>query len=226
MRITKHLVNLQERIRSACAAAGRNVNEVSVLAVSKRHDAAAVRDAFAAGLHAMGENYVQEALAKMPGCPPDIAWHFIGRLQSNKTRVVAEHFDWVQTVDSLKLAERLNSQRPAGGEALNVCVQIQTDSEGRHGGILPAAAKALCREITSLPNLRLRGLMTVPAPAVTLDEQRKPLRVCARLYQDLRNDGYPLDTLSMGMSGDLEAAVLEGSTLLRIGTAIFGPRAA
>jgi pyridoxal phosphate enzyme (YggS family) len=194
------------------------------LAVSKRHSAAAVTEAFAAGLPAMGENYVQEALAKMPLCPAAVVWHFIGKLQSNKTRAVAEHFDWVQTVTSLKLAERLNAQRPAGRAPLNVCVQIQTDREGLHGGVPPDSAAALCAGILELPQLRLRGLMTIPAPATSLADQRAPLRLCAELYRDLQQTGLPLDTLSMGMSGDLEAAVLEGSTLLRIGTAIFGPR--
>lgn len=225
-RITKHLVNLQQRISSACAAAGRNENEVSVLAVSKRHGPAAVAEAWAAGLPAMGENYVQEALAKMPLCPPEVVWHFIGRLQSNKTRAVAKHFGWVQTVTSLKLAERLNAQRPAELAPLNVCVQVQTDSTGQHGGIAPASAAALCAAIHELPNLRLRGLMTIPAAERTLAAQRIPLRACAEVYRDLQQAGLPLDTLSMGMSGDLEAAILEGSTLLRIGTAIFGPRTA
>jgi len=224
MRITKHLVNLHERIRGACAEAGRNENEVSVLAVSKRHDATAVAAAHAAGLSAMGENYLQEALQKMPRCPDSITWHFIGRLQSNKTRAVAEHFDWVQTVSSRKVAERLSRQRPVGREPLQVCVQIQTDAGGEHGGVRPDSAAALCALIDELPNMQLRGLMTIPAPADSLVEQRAPLRECAQLYSDLQAEGFALDTLSMGMSADLEAAVLEGSTLLRIGTAIFGPR--
>ncbi|MBT8422697.1 MAG: YggS family pyridoxal phosphate-dependent enzyme [Gammaproteobacteria bacterium] len=227
-RITKHLVNLQNRISAACARAGRNENDVSVLAVSKRHPVAAVREAYAAGLHAMGENYLQDALQKIPECPPGICWHYIGRVQSNKTRALAEHFDWIQTVASPKVARRLSEQRPADLTPLNICVQVNTDRDAdpnhRHGGVEPAAAGDLCELIAGLPNLRLRGLMTIPRPAAGEAEQREPFARLHALYDECNTAGLGMDTLSMGMTNDLEAAILEGSTMVRVGTALFGPR--
>lgn len=223
-RITKHLVNLQSRIAGACAVAGRNETEVSVLAVSKRHPPGAVHEAYAAGLRDMGENYLQEALGKIPDCPVDIAWHYIGRVQSNKTRALAEHFSWVQTVAGSKVARRLSEQRPAQLGPLNICVQVQTDSDGDHGGVNPAAAGELCELIAGLPNLRLRGLMTIPLPASDEAAQREPFARLRELYTDLNSSGLGMDTLSMGMTNDLEAAILEGSTMIRVGTALFGPR--
>ncbi len=223
-RITKHLVNLQNRISAACERAGRNVNDVTLLAVSKRHSVAAIREAHAAGLRAMGENYLQEALDKIPQCPPDIEWHYIGRVQSNKTRPLAEHFDWVQTVASAKHAQRLNDQRPADTAPLNICIQVCTDNDAGHAGVTPAAAEALCAAVAELPALRLRGLMTIPLPAADETAQRVPFRKLRELHDYLNAQGYALDTLSMGMTGDLEAAILEGSTMLRVGTALFGPR--
>ena len=222
-RITKHLVNLQNRIARAAAKAGRNENEVSILAVSKRHGVDAVHEAYAAGLKAMGENYLQEALEKMPQCDPGIAWHFIGRIQSNKTRHLAENFDWVQTVASVKIARRLNDQRPDNLAPLNICVQVQTD-DGDHGGVQPAEVADLCEAIATFPRLRLRGLMTIPAQSDAEDKQRKPFRLLKSLYDDLNAAGHEMDTLSMGMTDDLEAAIAEGSTMVRIGTALFGPR--
>lgn len=193
------------------------------MAVSKRHDAAAIKAAQAAGLRAFGENYLQEALTKIPQIAPPVEWHFIGRVQSNKTAAIASHFDWVQTVASAKIARRLSEQRPADKPPLNLCVQVTTDG-GDHGGIEPAATADLCDYIATLPRLRLRGLMTIPQPTATEQEQRLPFRLLRELRDELCDRGHELDTLSMGMSADLEAAVAEGSTMVRIGTALFGPR--
>lgn len=223
-RITKHLVNLQIRIRDAAHTAGRNESDVSILAVSKRQSVDAIHKAQAAGLNAMGENYLREALEKMPLCPPETEWHFIGRLQSNKTRAVAEHFDWVQTLDSAKMVRRLNAQRTADRAPLNACIQIRVDDHGAHGGVRPEEAAELCRLIEASPRLKLRGLMAIPEPAETQAGQRPAFRRLRELYDQLRSEGFELDTLSMGMTGDLEAAILEGSTMVRIGTALFGPR--
>lgn len=223
-RFTKQLEDLQSRIREATRAAGRNENDVSILAVSKRHGVDAIHTAYNAGLRAMGENYLQEALQKMPACDPGIEWHFIGRIQSNKTRQIAEHFSWAQTVADSRIARRLNDQRPADKGPLNVCIQVCTDDDTTHGGVMPAATADLCEQIDKLPLLRLRGLMTIPAARESIEEQRQPFRILRELRDQLGAAGYELDTLSMGMTGDLEAAILEGSTLLRIGTALFGPR--
>jgi pyridoxal phosphate enzyme (YggS family) len=223
-RFTKQLEDLQTRIGRAASAAGRNVNEVSILAVSKRHGVDAIHTAYNAGLRAMGENYLQEALEKMPVCPPEIEWHFIGRVQSNKTRQIAEHFSWVHTVADIRIAKRLNQQRPTDNVPLNVCIQVCTDGDTTHGGIMPGAAEALCEQISMMPQLRLRGLMTIPAASDGIEAQRQPFRVLHELQSQLLAAGHELDTLSMGMTSDLEAAILEGSTMLRIGTALFGPR--
>lgn len=223
-RFTKHLRDLKSRIRVAAANADRNENDVSVLAVSKRHGVDAVHEAVSAGLRAMGENYVQEALAKMSLCGPSVEWHFIGRVQSNKIRQIAAHFQWVQTVTSERIARRLSEQRPTGFPPLNICVQVCTDDDTSHGGIMPAEAAKLCGEIEAMPQLRLRGLMTIPMAAVGPEAQRVPFRKLRELRDDLVAAGHELDTLSMGMTNDLEAAVCEGSTMLRIGTALFGPR--
>ena len=223
-RFTKQLEDLRSRIRSAAAAAGRNENDVSILAVSKRHSVDAIHTAYSAGLRAMGENYLQEALQKMPNCEPDIEWHFIGRIQSNKTRLIAENFSWAQTVADARIARRLNDQRPEKRAPLNICLQICADGDLTHGGVLPGEAATLCEQISKLPRLRLRGLMTIPAARTGTEAQRKPFRALRELRDELLGAGYELDTLSMGMTGDLEAAILEGSTMLRIGTALFGPR--
>jgi pyridoxal phosphate enzyme (YggS family) len=223
-RFTKHLRDLKSRIQVAAANAGRNENDVSVLAVSKRHGVDAVHEAVSAGLRAMGENYVQEALDKMALCDPSVEWHFIGRVQSNKTRQIAGHFQWVQTVTSERIARRLSEQRPTGLPPLNICVQVCADDDTSHGGIMPAEAAKLCREIEAMPQLRLRGLMTIPMAADGSEAQRVPFRKLRELRDDLVAAGHELDTLSMGMTNDLEAAVREGSTMLRIGTALFGPR--
>lgn len=225
--IAKHLEEVRQRIAQAAAAASRNPAEIRLLAVSKTFPATDVRAAFDAGQRAFGENYVQEAVEKIAALADlrgDIEWHFIGPLQSNKTKLVAEHFDWVHSVDRLKIAERLSGQRPPGAAALNVCLQVNVSGEASKSGIEPDEAAALARQIAALPNLRLRGLMAIPEPAATLDEQRAPHARLRALMDTLCADGLELDTLSIGMSADLEAAVLEGATMVRIGTAIFGAR--
>lgn len=225
--IANNIQQVQRRIAAACAAAQRPVQSVTLLAVSKTQEASAVRDAFGAGQRAFGENYVQEALDKMGALAdlrPQVEWHLIGPLQSNKTRVVAEHFDWVHSVDRLKVAQRLSEQRPAHLPPLDVCLQVNISGEATKSGAAPAEVPALARAVAALPRLRLRGLMAIPEPEGDFEAQRAPHRLLRELQQVLVRDGLPLDTLSMGMSADLEAAVAEGSTLVRIGTAIFGAR--
>jgi len=215
------------RIESACAKASRPVESVTLLAVSKTFSATAVREAHAAGARRFGENYVQEGLAKvaeLADLRPALEWHLIGPLQSNKTRPVAEAFDWVHSVDRLKIAERLSEQRPAELPPLNVCIQVNISGEASKSGCAPADVPSLAHAIAALPRLRLRGLMAVPEPAADLQAQRVPHRALAALFAQLRAEGLALDTLSMGMSADLEAAILEGATLVRVGTAIFGAR--
>ncbi len=223
-RITKHLDDLKLRIRAAADAAGRDVNDITILAVSKRQSVDAIHEAANAGLTALGESYVQEALEKIRWFGPELEWHFIGRPQANKTRAIAEHFQWVHTVTTPRIAERLSRQRPATLEPLNICVQICSDESLCHPGCHPDQAKALCESILELPGLRLRGLMSFPFPLNGLELQRRPFRQLRELHDSLVNQGLELDTLSMGMSNDFEAAVMEGSTMLRIGTALFGPR--
>jgi pyridoxal phosphate enzyme (YggS family) len=222
--ITKHLENLNQRICDAANAAGRNATDISVLPVSKRQSMAAIRDAVACGLDRMAENYLQEALEKIAELPEVREWHFIGGIQSNKTRAIAEHFQWVQTVAGERVARRLSEQRPETLPELNVCVQVCTDGTGEHGGVLPDDALALCNFVVAQPRLRLRGLMTIPLPGENFEAQRKPFALVRELYESAQQSGLELDTLSMGMSGDLEAAIAEGSTMVRIGTALFGPR--
>ena len=227
--IGSNLQEVRQRIARACAEAGRDANSVTLLAVSKTFPAEAVRDAFAAGARAFGENYVQEALAKIDALADlrsQVAWHLIGPLQSNKTRPVAEAFDWVHTVDRLKIAERLAAQRPAGLPPLDICLQVNVSGEDSKSGVAPAELHALARAVSALPQerLRLRGLMSIPEPTADLQAQRRQHRRLRELFDALRADGLPLDTLSMGMSADLEAAVAEGSTLVRVGSAIFGGR--
>lgn len=226
--IAENIVQVTNRLRAVCTSAGRNEGEVRLLAVSKTCPAEAVREALAAGLHAFGENQVQEALAKIEALAAwrgELEWHLIGPLQSNKTRPVAQAFDWVHSVDRLKIAERLSEQRPADLQPLNICLQVNISGEASKSGCTPEELPSLAQAVAQLPRLRLRGLMAVPAPADGLEAQRTPHRALAGLAQALRQQGLALDTLSMGMSADLEAAVLEGSTMVRIGTAIFGSRA-
>ena len=225
--IAAQLEATRARIAQAVHDAKRSPNSVTLLAVSKTCPAEAVRAAFTAGQHAFGENYVQEALDKIAALADirkQLEWHFIGPLQSNKTRSVAEHFDWVHSVDRLKIAERLSEQRPADLPPLNICLQVNISEEPSKSGVSPAQAPALAHAIAALPRLRLRGLMAIPEPAAEPAEQRTPHRKLADLFTALRAEGLDLDTLSAGMSADLEAAVLEGATLVRIGTAIFGAR--
>jgi len=187
-----------------------------------------VREAHAAGQRDFGENYVQEALAKIEALADlrsDIVWHLIGPLQSNKTREVAAHFDWVHSVDRLKLAQRLSDQRPPELAPLQVCLQVNISGEESKSGVAPAGAPGLARAVAALPRLKLRGLMAIPEPAQDFEAQRVPHRALRELMESLNAEGLGLDTLSMGMSADLEAAVAEGATLVRIGTAIFGERA-
>lgn len=225
------LQGVNRRIAAACIAAGRDVHGVTLLAVSKTLGADAVREAWAAGQRAFGENYVQEALAKIESLAdlrPGIEWHLIGPLQSNKTKPVAEQFDWVHSVDRLKIAERLAAQRPPGLPPLQVCLQVNVSGEATKSGLAPHDVPALALAVARLPRERLvlRGLMAIPEPAGDLAAQRAPHRALRELMATLNEQGLGLDTLSMGMSGDLEAAVAEGSTMVRVGTAIFGARGA
>lgn len=222
--ITKNLEDLKRRIAAACRSAGRNENQVSILAVSKLHPIEFIGEAVAAGLTRFGENYAQEAAEKIDQLDAELEWHFIGRVQSNKTRLIAEKFDWVQTVASEKIARRLSNQRPEELGPLNVCVQVDTDGNSAHGGASTAELHSLCGTIQSLPGLKLRGLMNIPLPTANQTAQREPFRQLKQEYDQLLDLGYELDTLSMGMTNDLEAAIIEGSTMIRIGTAIFGPR--
>ncbi len=225
--IAVKLQQVSERIASACAAAQRPVQSVTLLAVSKTFAAEAVREAQAAGQRAFGENYVQEALTKI-GALADlrdrIEWHLIGPLQSNKTREVAASFDWVHSIDRRKIAERLSTQRPANLPPLQVCLQVNVGGEASKSGVAPAEVPALAHAVVALPGLRLRGLMSIPEPAADFAAQRLPHLRLRELFDALRRDGLALDTLSMGMSADLEAAVTEGATIVRVGTAIFGAR--
>jgi PLP dependent protein len=225
--VARHLDEVRQRIAKAAADASRDASTVTLLAVSKTFPAEDVRAAFDAGQRAFGENYVQEAVAKiaeLADLRSEIEWHFIGPLQSNKTKVVAENFDWVHSVDRLKIAERLSDQRGDNVAALNVCLQVNVSGEASKSGVTPDEALALARAVAALPHLRLRGLMSIPEPAGTLDEQRAPHRRLREIMDTLRAEGLELDTLSMGMSADIEAAILEGATMVRIGTAIFGAR--
>ncbi|MDE2456184.1 MAG: YggS family pyridoxal phosphate-dependent enzyme [Burkholderiales bacterium] len=227
--IGSNLQEVERRIAQACVAAGRDAHNVTLLAVSKTFGADAVREAAAAGQRAFGENYVQEALAKIEALAdlrPQLQWHLIGPLQSNKSRPVAEAFDWVHSVDRMKIAERLAEQRPPGLAPLQLCLQVNISGEASKSGLAPAEVAALARAVAALPpeRVRLRGLMAIPEPAGDFEARRAPHRALRELLAAVNEQGLALDTLSMGMSADLEAAVAEGATLVRIGTAIFGRR--
>ena len=216
---------VQTRIAHAAAEAVRDVAEVRLLAVSKTFDATAVRSLAACGQQEFGENYVQEALdkqAQLADLP--LVWHFIGPIQSNKTRAIAEHFSWVHSVDRLKIAERLSAQRPAGLPPLQVCIEVNISGESSKGGVAVAELPELAAAVAALPRLQLRGLMAIPAAVADQDAQRAAFRQVRQAYDALIARGYTLDTLSMGMSADLEAAILEGATIVRVGTALFGER--
>jgi pyridoxal phosphate enzyme (YggS family) len=228
--IDANLQAVVARIRDAARAAGRDPATVHLLAVTKTQPPSAVEAAFAAGQRGFGENYVQEAIDKQAalsgrGAAPGCTWHLIGPLQSNKTRVVAQAFDWVHTVDREKVARRLSEARADDVPPLNVLIQVNVSGEATKSGVAPGEAAALAREVASLPRLRLRGLMAIPEPTPDVALQRERFRTVRELFDRMNAEGLALDTLSLGMSQDLEAAVAEGSTLVRIGTAIFGERA-
>jgi pyridoxal phosphate enzyme (YggS family) len=213
------------RIETACTQAGRPIGEVSLLAVSKTFPEEAVREAWRAGQTAFGESYVQEAVAKLEALRDlPLEWHFIGPIQSNKTRPVAERFDWVHGVDRMKIAERLSEARPAAMPALNVLIQVNVGGEASKSGVTTDEALPLARAVAGLPRLRLRGFMTIPRPDADSAAARAQFATLRRVFEAARAEGLAVDTLSMGMSDDLEAAILEGSTLVRVGTAIFGKR--
>jgi len=223
--IASNLQGVRGRIAKACADARRDVNEVTLLAVSKTFGPDAVREAHAAGQSAFGENYIQEAVEKIALLADlPLAWHCIGPIQSNKTRLVAEHFAWAHTVDRLKVAQRLSEQRPASAPPLQVCIQVNVDGGASKSGVAPEEAADLAHAIAALPRLALRGLMTIPEPAADFEAQLAVHRKARELFDSLRAQGLALDTLSMGMTGDLEAAIHAGSTMVRVGTAIFGGR--
>lgn len=224
-KIRENLQNIHKRIEIAATSCGRDPATVTLLAVSKTKPAEAIRAAFEAGQSSFGENYVQEAIGKIELLRDlDIEWHYIGGIQSNKTRVIAQSFAWVHGVASLKHARRLSEQRPDGIPPLNLCLQINISGESSKQGVTPAEAPALAREIAQLPNVRLRGLMALPEPTDDRERQHLAFSEVHRLFDELNHQGHHLDTLSMGMSADLEAAIEEGSTMVRIGTAIFGAR--
>jgi pyridoxal phosphate enzyme (YggS family) len=226
--MTAILSNLQatrDAIAQAAISAHRNVAEVHLLAVSKTFPAAAVREAYRGGQVAFGENYLQEALDKIAALSDlPLEWHFIGPIQSNKTRAIAESFAWVHSVDRLKIAERLSVQRPSHLSPLNICLQVNVSGEESKSGVTPAEVVQLAQQVVHLPNLRLRGLMAIPAPAADEAALRAPFHQMKMLFDRLNSEGLALDTLSMGMSHDYHAAILEGATIVRVGTAIFGTR--
>lgn len=227
--IADKLQQVRTRIAQACASASRPVQSVTLLVVTKTYGSEAVREAFEAGERRFGENYVQEGVDKITALADlrsGVEWHLIGPLQSNKTRVVAEQFDWVHSVDRLKIAQRLSEQRPAHLPPLQICLQVNISGEASKSGLLPAEVAELARAVAVLPRLRLRGLMAIPEPAATFKAQRAPHRALCELMRSLQAEGLALDTLSTGMSADLEAAIAEGATLVRIGSAIFGQRGA
>jgi pyridoxal phosphate enzyme (YggS family) len=216
---------VQERIAEACRAAGRSVDSVTLLAVSKGQSAAAIDSASRAGVEHFGENFLQESLPKIAALSGrELTWHFIGRLQANKTRPVAEQFAWVHGVDRLKIAERLSAQRPYHAPALNVCLQLHVGGEASKGGVEATDMRELASAVRDLPNLALRGLMCMPPAESEEAKQRAWFREARQVFDYLNERGLGLDTLSMGTSADFPAAIAEGATIVRVGTAIFGPR--
>jgi hypothetical protein len=223
--ISEQLQAIRARIAEAARLAGRSPDTVSLLAVSKTHPPDRIREAFSAGQTRFGENYVQEALDKMAVLSDlPLEWHLIGPIQSNKTRLIATHFDWVHGVDRLKIAQRLNEARPPHLPPLDVCIQVNVSGEASKSGCQPAELPALAKAIAGLPHLRLRGLMTIPEPTSDIALQHQRFRMLRTLFETLQREGLALDTLSMGMSNDFPAAIAEGATIVRIGTAIFGAR--
>ena len=225
IRVTENCRKIQDLLASEARAAGRPADAVRLLAVSKKKPAEAVLEAASAGLRDFGENFVQEGIDKIRATGrDDLCWHFIGHLQSNKTRAVAERFDWVHTIDQAKTAGRLSRQRPDGMPNLNLCIQVNVDGEPGKSGVRLENLRALADTVAELPHLRLRGLMCLPAVRDSFDEQRKPFATLRRAMESLNDAGFELDTLSMGMTGDYAAAIHEGATIVRIGTALFGAR--
>jgi PLP dependent protein len=223
--LTLHVNHVRSRIRSAAIAAGRDPESVTLVAVTKAKTAESIRQAATAGVTDFGENYLQEAQVKMDQLADlKLNWHFIGGIQSNKTRAIAERFDWVQSVDRFSVARRLSEQRPFHAPPLNVCIQVALLPEPTKGGAAPDGLKELARAIADLPKLRLRGLMCVPPPQPDAAAERAVFAKLRAALDDLNAGGLKLDTLSMGMSGDFESAIAEGATLVRIGTALFGAR--
>ena len=227
--IPENLQAVLERIRAVKIHSGREGDLVELLAVSKTFGADAVIEAADAGQSAFGENYLQEALDKkqaVQALRPDLLlkWHFIGPIQSNKTRPIAENFDWVHSIEREKIAQRLADQRPSHLPPLNVCLQVNVSGEASKSGVAPGELPALVQAVAKLPQLKLRGLMAIPEPEADLEKQRAPFRALRVMLEQLRSQGLELDTLSMGMSGDMDAAIAEGATIVRVGTAIFGKR--
>lgn len=237
--LPERLGQVRNRIEKAARQAGRGVDSITLLGVTKGQAATAVHAAAVAGLREFGESYLQEALEKIPAveklgpplpqppdapAPPGLSWHFIGRLQSNKTRPVAENFAWVHAVDRLKIAQRLAEQRPYYAPPLNICLQVNVAGEDSKGGVTVAELPALAAGVATLPRLKLRGLMCLPPEEEDPEHQRHWFRTVREALEGLNKTGLQLDTLSMGMSGDLEAAIQEGATIVRVGTALFGPR--
>ena len=223
--VTENLGLIRDLLAESAVEAGRRPGDVHLLAVSKKQPLEKIIAAADAGQRDFGENIVQEGIEKVTKLAERrLCWHFIGHLQSNKTRPVAEHFDWVHSVDRLKTAQRLSEQRPEALADLNVCIQVNIDDEASKAGVPPAKVGELARAVAALPGLRLRGLMCLPAIRDTFDEQRAPFARTRELAESLVRDGLAIDTLSMGMSDDFRAAITEGATIVRIGTAVFGPR--
>ncbi len=226
IRVTENLRVIRDLLAKASNDAGRSDSSVKLLAVSKKQPVSAVLAAAEAGQRDFGENFVQEGLEKIAAAGrDDLVWHFIGHLQTNKTKVVAGHFAWVHTVDRLKTAERLSKQRPQGMDDLNICLQVNIDNEAGKSGVSADEVLPLARSVSALPRIRLRGLMCLPANRSDFEAQREPFARLRELLSLIKEDGIDVDTLSMGMTGDYAAAIYEGSTIVRIGTAIFGARA-
>jgi pyridoxal phosphate enzyme (YggS family) len=223
--LPENIQRVRARIAAAAARYGRNVDSVTLVAVGKGHPAEALRSAAHAGIQHFGESYLQEGLEKIATLGDlEITWHFIGQIQANKTRAIAEHFAWVHGVDRLRIAQRLSDQRPYHAPPLNVCLQVKVGAEESKAGVDVSELAALAGQVAALPRLQLRGLMCLPPPENDPERQRHWLAIVRRAFESLNAQGMRLDTLSMGMSDDLEAAVAEGATMLRIGTALFGPR--
>jgi pyridoxal phosphate enzyme (YggS family) len=225
IRVTENFRKIQDLLAKAAADAGRPAEEIRLLAVSKKKPAEAVLEAYAAGQRDFGENFVQEGVAKIAAVARDDAvWHFIGHLQTNKTKAVAQHFQWVHTIERLKIARRLSAQRPADAADLNICIEVNIDAEASKSGVAAGHVAELAAAVADLPRLRLRGLMCLPAIRDDFEAQRRPFARLRELLEELNRSGMQLDTLSMGMTADYAAAIREGATIVRIGTAIFGAR--